>query len=297
MNPREILTLFKETFDEWNRDHAPRLGAALAYYTVFSVGPLLVIAIAVASLVFDRAAVQSQILAQIRGLVGEQGARFVQTAVEGGQQSGTDIIATVIGAGTLVLGALGVFGQLQDALNAIWDVAPKPGRGIKGLIKDRLLPFTMVLGTGFLLLVSLIVSTGITAMVTFLGERLAFSSAALEGINFFLSLIPITLIFALIFKYLPDAEITWSNVWVGALLTALLFVIGKFLLGVYLGGSQIGTTYGAAGSVIIVLVWIYYSAQILFFGAEFTKVYAERYGQGIVPAPDAVREAEQVRPS
>jgi membrane protein len=293
--PKEILELFKDTFDAWNKDHAPRLGAALAYYTVFSLGPLLIIVIAIAGLVFGQTAARQQILTQMESLVGPQGVQFIENAIVNSNRPSTNIIFTGIGLVTLLLGALGVFGQLQDALNAIWDVTPKPGRGWKGLLQDRLLSFTMVLGTGFLLLVSLVISTAIAALVKYFGAYLPISPVTLEGINFFVSLVIITIVFALIFKYLPDAQIGWRNVWIGALLTSLLFVIGKFVLGFYLGNSQIGTIYGAAGSLLIVLLWIYYSAQILFFGAEFTKVFATRYGKGIVPAPNAVRVTEQVQ--
>ncbi len=292
---REIFELYKDTFDAWNKDHAPRLGAALAYYTVFSIGPLLIIVIAIASLVFGQSAARQQILAQMQGLVGSQGVQFIESAIVNSNRPSTNIIFTVIGLVTLLLGALGVFGQLQDALNAIWDVAPKPGRGLRGLLQDRLLSFTMVVGTGFLLLVSLVVSTGIAALVKYFGAYLPISATTLAGINFFASLVIITIIFAMIFKYLPDAQIGWRSVWIGALMTSLLFAIGKFALGFYLGNSQIGTVYGAAGSLVIVLIWIYYSAQILFFGAEFTKVFATRYGRGIVPAANAVRVTEQVQ--
>lgn len=293
---KDIFELFKDTFDSWNKDHAQRLGAALAYYTMFSLGPLLIIVIAIAGLVFGPAAARNQIVGQVQGLVGPQGAEFIQSAIQGANRPSASIIATIIGIVTLLLGALGVFGQLQDALNAIWGVTPKPNRGlIRGIIQDRLLSFTMVLGTGFLLLVSLVLSTVLTAAVKYFGELIPFSATVLEGINFFVSFVVITLLFAFIFKYLPDAEVTWKDVWIAALFTSLLFVIGKFLLGLYLGNSTIGSTYGAAGSVIVVLVWIYYSAQILFFGAEFSKVFALRYGKGIVPAPNAVRVVQETR--
>ncbi len=264
---------------------------------MFSLGPLLIIIVAIAGFVFGQEAAREQVLSQIQGLMGSQGRQFAETAMASVSQPSTNIILSIVGIVTLLLGALGVFGQLQDALNAIWDVAPKPEGGMKGvlqLLKTRLLSFTMVLGTGFLLLVSLVLSAGITASVNYFGGLVPFSASVLEGINFFVSLIVITIVFALLFKYLPDAEIAWRSVWIGALMTSLLFVIGKSLLGLYLGSSQIATAYGAAGSLLIVLVWVYYSAQILFFGAEFTKVWATRYGKGIVAAPNAVRVTEQV---
>ncbi len=292
---RDIFELFKDTFEGWNRDHAQRLGAALAYYTVFSLGPLLMIVIAIAGLVFGAEAARNQILGQIQGLVGQQGAQFIQSAIQSASRPRDSIIATIIGIATLLLGALGVFGQLQDALNAIWGVKPKPNRGlIKGLIQDRLLSFTMVLGTGFLLLVSLALSAALNAAIRYLGGMLPFSANILEGANFFVSFVIFTILFAFIFKYLPDAEIGWGDVWIAGLLTSLMFVIGNFLLGLYLGNSAIASSYGAAGSVIIVLVWVYYSAQILFFGAEFSKAFALHYGKGIVPAPNAERVVEEV---
>lgn len=290
-----IFRLFRDTFENWNNDHAPRLGAALAYYTVFSLGPLLIIAIAIAGLVFGQSAAQGQIMAQLRGFLGDQGAAFVQAAIEASSRPREGIIATLIGIVTLMLGALGVFGQLQDALNAIWGVKPKPGRGIRGMLHDRLLSFSMVVVVGFLLMVSLIISAALSAFTRYFGGMLPFSATTLEGIDFFISLVVITVLFAFVFKYLPDAQVRWRDVWIGALLTAILFAIGKFLLGFYIGNSAVGSTYGAAGSIIIVLIWIYYSAQILFFGAEFTKSYAKRYGPGIIPAPNAERVVEQVQ--
>jgi membrane protein len=295
---REIFDLFKDTFEAWNNDHAQRLGAALSYFTVFSIGPLLVIVVAIAGFVFGQEAARQQVLAQIQSLLGTQGAQFIETAMANSNRPSTNIMFSIVGVATLLLGALGVFGQLQDALNAIWGVTPKPVGGFKGLLEmlqSRLLSFTMVVGTGFLLLVSLIISAAISAFVRYFGGMLPFSGTVLQGINFFVSLFVITVVFAFIFKYLPDAQIRWRSVWIGALLTALLFDIGRFVLGYYLGNSQLGGAYGAAGSLLIVLVWIYYSAQILFFGAEFTKVYATRYGEGVVPAPNAVRVTEQVQ--
>ena len=291
---REIFELFKDTFTNWNKDHAPRLGAALAYYTVFSLGPILIIVIAIAGLVFGERAAQGQLVGQIQGLVGEQGAAFIQTAIESASQPRSSLIATLIGIVTLLLGALGVFAQLQDALNAIWGVTPKPNRGWRGLVGDRLLSFSMIIVVGFLLMVSLVISAALAAFFKYVGGFVPMTAMVAEGVNFFVSFAVITLLFALIFKYLPDAQIAWSNVWIGAAITALLFAIGKFVLGFYLGNSAIGSAYGAAGSILVVLVWIYYSAQILFFGAEFTKAYANRYGAGIIPAPNAVRVTEEM---
>ncbi|MBI5030845.1 MAG: YihY/virulence factor BrkB family protein [Chloroflexi bacterium] len=282
-----ILRLFKDTFVQWNEDHAPRLGAAVAYYTVFSIGPLLIIVIALASLIFGQETARDQILRQIQGLIGQQGAQFIAQAIDTTRRPSSNILASLIGIGTLLLGALGVFGELKNSLNAIWGVEPKPGRGLKGLILDRLLSFGMILVTGFLLIVSLTISTSVTAIVSYFGGTLTASPTAIEIANFVLSFIVITILFAFIFKYLPDAHVKWTNALLGAALTSLLFAIGKFLIGFYLGRSQLASAYGAASSVIIVLVWIYYAAQILFFGAEFTKVSAMKFGSGIIPDPDA----------
>ncbi len=294
-DPKKIIDLLKATWNEWNEDKAPRLGAALAYYTAFSIAPLLLIIIAIAGLIFGEQAARGQIVGQIQGLVGEQGAQLIQTMLQNAQKPSANLIASIIGIVTLVLGALGVFGQLQDALNVIWEVAPKPGRGIVGVIKDRLLSFSMVIGTGFLLMVSLVLSAGVAAAGAFFGNLVPGPALLLEVLNFIISFAVITLMFAVIYKYLPDAKIAWSDVWVGAAATALLFTIGKFAIGWYMGRSTIGSTYGAAGSLAVLLIWVYYSAQILFFGAEFTQVYANQYGSHVVPAKDALSVTEAAR--
>ncbi len=280
---------------EWNHDKAPRHGAALAYYTVFSIAPLLVIVIAVAGLVFGQQAAEGRIIAQIQELVGQQGAQFIQTLLQNARKPSSSIVASIIGVVTLLIGALGVFGQLQDSLNTIWEVQPKEGRGIIGVIKDRFLSFAMVLGTAFLLLVSLVISAALTAFDKYFDGRLPMSVNLLQTANFFISLGVVTALFAIIFKYLPDAKIRWRDVWMGAMLTALLFTIGKFLLGIYIGHGSFGSTYGAAGSLVIVLAWVYYSAQVLFFGAEFIRVYACRHGAHIKPRSNAIRLTKEER--
>ena len=278
MKPKEIFELLKETYNEWSEDKAARLAAALAYYTVFSLAPLLIIAIAVAGLVFGQEAARGQLDNQIQSLVGQQSAELIQTMVESASKPKSGIIATVIAIVTILFGASGLFGQLQDALNTIWEVEPKPDRGILGLIKDRFLSFTMVLGIGFLLLVSLIISALLSALNSYLTDLLPGSIYVLQILNFVISFGVITLLFAMIYKILPDVKIAWSDVWIGAAVTSLLFALGKFLIGLYLGNSSAGSAYGAAGSLVILLLWIYYSAQILLFGAEFTQVYAKKYG-------------------
>nr|WP_242038415.1 YihY/virulence factor BrkB family protein [Chroococcidiopsis sp. [FACHB-1243]] len=285
----------RETFTEWNEDKASRLAAALAYYTVFSLAPMLIIAIAIAGAVFGEEAARGEIVTQIQGLVGRDGAKFIETAIEGASKPQAGTIASLISIAVLLFGASGLFAQLQDSLNTIWEVQPKPGRGLIGILRDRFLSFTMVLGVGFLLLVSLVLSAGLSGLVNFLGSLLPGIGALLQLANFVLSFAVTTLLFGLIYKVLPDVKIAWSDVWSGAIVTSLLFSIGRFALGLYLGNSSFGSTYGAAGSVVIILVWVYYAAQILFFGAEFTQVYARRYGSRIVPTKNAIPLTEKNR--
>jgi membrane protein len=283
---KELPALFKLSYQEWNEDHASRLAAALAYYTIFSLAPLLIIAIAVAGLLWQRDAVQQQVLNQIGGLVGTQGQTFVEGLLQNASRPGQGIVATIIGIVTLLFGALGAFNALQTSLNTIWGVEEKKVAGLWNTIRhqiiNRFLSFAMILGIGFLLLVSLIVSTGLTALGTWLGSVLPFQQLILQVINLVLSIGFVTVLFAFIFKFLPDAEIAWRDVWVGAFFTAVLFSVGKTVIGLYLGSSAVATTFGAAGSLVIMLLWIYYSAQILFFGAEFTQVYANRLGSKLV---------------
>ncbi len=292
---RAIFELVKKTFAEWNEDKAPRLAAALAYYTVFSLAPLLIIVIAIAGLAFGQQSARSQIVGQFQNLIGDQGAQAVQTLLEGASKPSSSVLATVLGTATLLLGAAGLFGQLQDALNTIWEVTPKPGRGFMSMVRDRFLSFTLVLGTGFLLLVSLIVSAGLRAFSGYLGSLAPNLGLILELSNTIISLAVITLLFAMIFKMLPDVNIGWSDVWIGAVVTALLFTIGKFAIGLYLGRSNTASMYGAAGSLVVLLIWVYYTAQILLLGAEFTRVYANQYGSRVVPSSNAVPLTERAR--
>jgi len=294
-----MFNLLKDTIREWREDGANRLAAALAYYTTFSLAPLLVLIIAIAGLAGGREAAQTQTMAQVEDLLGTDGRDFVQGMIESASKPATGLTATLLGAVTLLFGALGVFGELQNSLNTIWEVKPKPARGIldgiKRFILKRLLSFTMVLGVGFLLLASLVVSAALSAFSEYIGTRWAFADFWLELINFILSFIVITLLFGMIFKFLPEIKIAWKDVWLGAAVTSILFSLGKFLIGLYLGRSEVGNTFGAAGSMAILLIWVYYSAQILFFGAEFTQVYASRYGSRIVPDPDMVKLSEVER--
>ena len=296
MNLKAIVGLLKETYKEWQEDKASRLAAALAYYTAFSIAPLLVIAIAIAALVFGEQAAQGKIAVQLGALVGKEAAEAIEELLKSSsRQSGQGIIATVISFALLFFGASYIFTQLQDSLNTIWEVTPKPGRGIKGIVKDRILSFGMVLGIGFLLLVSLILSAVLTALGNYLGGMMPGLEFLWSVLNFFLSFGVISVLFALMFKFLPDVKITWGDVGIGAVITALLFTIGRSLLSLYLGNSGVGSTYGAAGSLVVLLLWVNYSAQILFFGAEFTQVYANKYGSLIVPAKNAVPLTEEAR--
>jgi membrane protein len=287
MQIKPIFSLLKEAFQEWNDDDALDLGAALAYYTIFSIAPLLVVVIAIAGFAFGREAVQGQLVGQIEGLVGRQGAEAIQTMVANAGHHGSGVLATVIAVVTILFGATGVFGQLQKTLNKIWDVQPKPGLGVKGLLKARALAFGMIVGVGFLLLVSLVVSAALTAVGTYFSGRFPGGAVLLRILSEVVSFAVITLLFAMLYRVLPDVEISWQDVWAGSAFTAVLFTLGKYLIGLYLGHSSVASVYGAAGSLVVVLLWIYYSSQILFFGAEFTQVYARRYGSRIEPSKNA----------
>jgi membrane protein len=289
MNPKEALSLLKATFFEWLDDQAPMLGAALAYYTVFSLAPLLIITIAIAGLVFGAEAAQGQIFDQLRGLLGDASGKAMEEIVQSASaEPKTGVVATVIGLVTLLFGASGVFGQLQASLNIIWGVQPKPGRGILGIIRDRILSFGFILVVGFLLLVSLLLTAAIAFVGKQFGAMVPGTEALIQLLNAILSLAVITLLFAMMFKILPDANIAWRDVWIGAFITALLFTIGKFALGFYLGRSGVASSYGAAGSLIVLLLWVYYSSQIVFFGAEFAQVYANRFGSHVTPSSNAI---------
>ncbi len=289
-------TLLKRTYAEWSEDRVPRLAAALAYYTTFSLAPLLIVLIAIAGAVFGAEAVRGQLDDQIRGLLGDNGAKAIQEMVQSATTNkSSGIVATILSVGVLVLGASGVFGELQDSLNTIWEVKPKPGRGLRGLLHDRLLSFGMVLAIAFLLIVSLVVSAVITGLGTFVGGRAGALAPLWHGVDVIVSIAILSALFAAIFKFLPDVEIAWRDVWVGAVVTSVLFTIGKLLLGIYLGRSSTVSVYGAAGSLVVLLIWVYYSAQILFFGAELTQVYANQYGTRVRPAPNAEPVTEEAR--
>lgn len=290
MTRKVLWRLIQEAIAAWQQDKASRLAAALSYYAIFSVTPLIVVIIAIAGSLFGEAAARGQIIAQIQGSVGPEGAAFIQSLLEnaGRGGAGSGLFASVIGIILLLFGATGLFVELQDALNTVWGVTAKPNRGVKNFLRNRALSFVMVLSIGFLLLASLVLSAVLASLSRFTDSNLFELGRFWQITNLAVSFGVIVLLFATIYKLLPDVRIPWSDVWVGASITALLFMIGRFLLGLYLGNTAFSSTYGAAGSLIILLVWFYYSAQILFFGAEFTKVYANRYGSRIQPNRHAV---------
>lgn len=281
-------SLVTETFREWSDDQAPRLGAALSYYTIFSLAPVLVVAIAVAGFFLGPEAAQGRLSQQLSDLFGSDGAAVVQTMLIKASERKAGLVATVVGLGTLLLGATGVMLELQSALNTVWKVVPKPGRGIKGVLRDRALALALVISIGFLLLVSLVVSAGLAAFGDMLGNALPGGLLLGYFLNYGVSIFVVGAFFSLLFRLLPDARIAWHDVWIGALVTSALFHVGKLLIGLYLGRASVGSAFGAAGSLAIVLVWIYYSSQIVLLGAEFTRIYANRYGSHVVPSASAM---------
>lgn len=291
-----VIEIVGETIHEWSEDKASRLSAALAYYTVFSIPPLMVVAIGIASLFTDRATVEEQVVSQAGGLMGQQGAEGIRTILQSAEQPGNgELLPTLFGLALLLFGASGVFTQLQDAMNTIFGVKPDPKRGIVGLIKDRFLSFTMVLTIAFILLVSLVLSTALSAFSGFVGGLVTEAEILLWIVNFVISFGVFTLLFALIFKTIPDVEIAWRDVLIGAAITALLFKVGEYALGFYFDRSDPTSAFGAAGSIILLLLWIYYSAQIIFLGAEFTEVYARVLGSGVKPQKGAVAITDEAR--
>jgi membrane protein len=288
MTLKDIWTILKRAGKGWMDDNAMRLAAALAFYTILSIAPLFLIAVAIAGAVFGKDAATGALTDQLRGLLGDAGAEVARTTLEHADKPATGTIATIIGVVTLFIGASGVFGELQGALNAIWNVKPKPGRGIWGTVHDRFLSFSMVLVVGFLLLVSLVVSTTLAAVSKYVIDLAPGVPFLMHTANCVVSFLVVTLLFALIFKFLPDAKIAWRDVWLGALITAILFTIGKYGIGMYLGRASVGTPFGAAGSLVAFVVWVYYSGLIVFFGAELTQVNAEHFGRRIEPTDNAM---------
>ena len=283
--------LVKQTFQEWLEDKAPQLGAALAYYTVFSLAPLVLVLLAIIGLIFhnDPAGAWNKITEQMSYFLDQSAVKVVQDIAQKASNPGKGVLATVIGVALALFGASGVFGQLQDALNTIWGVKPKPGSGIWGFLRSRFLSFAMVGGICFLLLVSLTLESVLKAFSHYVQSVLPGGIILAMALYLIFDLAVIILLFAIMFKYLPNAKIHWRDVWIGAVMTAFLFVGGKWALGLYLGSGTAGSAYGAASSLITLLLWIYYSSQILLFGAEFTQVYATHAGRGVKPDKYAIR--------
>jgi membrane protein len=296
MRLRPVADILKQTGSDWLDDKAPRLAASLALYTLLSLAPLLILAVLVAGLIFGDEAARGQIASQLSGVLGEKGAVAVQSILANAKAPSSGILGTVLGLAIALFGASGVFGELQGTLNTIWDVDSKPGRGIRGFLRDRFFSFALVLGVAFLLLVSLVLSAGLAALGAYFSHTLPGGEAVWQIINAVISLGVTTLLFAAVYKIVPDVKIQWRDVWVGALATAALFTLGKFLIGLYVGRSTVASPFGAAGSVVALVVWVYYSAQILFFGAELTQVYAKFHGSKIEPSDNAVLVERKVEP-
>jgi membrane protein len=297
---RNALSLLKQTFAEWLQDKAPQLGAALAYYTVFSLAPLILVLLAIAGVIFrdDPAGAWDKITRQMSYFLDPSAVQVVQSIAQKASQPGKSTIATIIGVALAIFGASGVFGQLQDALNTIWGVKAKPARGPWEFLRSRFLSFAMVAGICFLLLVSLAVEALLKAFSQYVQSVLPGGLVIALAVYLIFDFAVVVLLFAMIFKFLPDVKIQWRDVWIGAAMTAILFGIGKWLLGLYLGSGAAGSAYGAASSLITLLLWVYYSSQILLLGAEFTQVYAARAGREFKPSEYAVRvETKEVETS
>jgi membrane protein len=289
LTPAALGWVLKHAFIGWWNDNVPRLGASLAYYTLFALAPILVIAIGVAGLAFGPDAVRGEVVTQIRGLVGQKGAEAVQAMLQGAAQPSASRLATAVGIITAFLGATGAFIELQTALNAIWRVQPRPGANLVSFLTQRLISFGLVIGVGFLLLVSLLVNAALAAFNRYLGNAFPALAVLWDAVNVLVSLAVVTLLFAMVYKVLPDVRLRWRDVWIGALVTAGFFSIGKQLIGLYLGTSTLASSYGAAGSVVVLLVWVYYTSQVVLLGAEFTRYYVERFGGEPPPLKHAVK--------
>jgi len=284
MNLKFGFELIKTAIANWNNDYAPSMGAALSYYTVFSVVAVLIKKITIEAVVFDQQTAQQQLLDQIGGLIGDEGAHAIEAMLQNAQKPKQGAIASVLSVVTLVLGATGVFSELETDLNRIWKVQGPETQGVWHLLRARLLSLGMVLAIGFLLLVSLVISAGLAAWGKYWSGWFFGIEALLQAANFVVSLSVITVLFALMYKILPSVKIAWRHVWLGAVVTALLFAIGKSLIGLYIGKSSIASSYGAAGALVVLLVWVYFSAQIFLLGAEFTRAYASAQAPRKAPA-------------
>ena len=289
--------LTKQTFKEWSDDKAPRLGAALSYYTVFSLAPVLILVISIAGLAFGKDAAEGRIVSELQGLLGTEGASVIQTMLAKASHRPSGVVSTIIGAAALLIGATGVLIELQDALNTVWKVLPRPGGGLKAIIRERLLSFGLILAFGFLLLVSLVLSALLAGMGGLLARFIPGWVILGYVLNYAVALAVMATLIAMIYKILPDVKMAWRDVWVGALVTSVLFQAGKFVIGLYVGKAGVGSPFGAAGSLAVLLVWIYYSSQIVLLGAEFTRISALRRGARIEPTPYAIAAPVQVAPT
>ncbi len=283
INPKSVWQIAQEAFDGWTRHKSLRLGASLAFYTMFSITPLFLIALAIAGALFGEDAARRQLFAQVHGLIGKEGSDAIQAIIASAHKPAAGWWATALALVTLFVGATGVFVELQDALNTIWQVQRKPGATLRNFIRDRLLSFAMVLAIGFLLLVSLVISAALTALGQYMDGFISTQTRVGQVLNFAISFGLITLLFAMIFKFLPDVKVSWRNTWLGAAFSALAFNLGKYLLGFYLARSSVSSAYGAAGSLVVILMWVYYSSQTLFLGAEFTRAYTKFSGERVKP--------------
>lgn len=286
---KDLWLLLRDSAIAWDDDDIMGQGAALAYYTVFALSPLLILVIVLSSVGFGQQAASGHLVAQIRGLIGTEGAEFIQSLITNAYRSDSSVLAAVISMIMVLLGASAVFVQLRSSLNAIWRVTHKPMGTIRRFLQARLFAFAVILGIGFLLLVSLMVSAALAAVSDYLGRNILPLAGLASIIDFLMSFVGITIMFALMFKFIPDAIVKWRDVWVGAAVTSVLFAIGKLAIGLYLGNGAIGTTFGAASSLVIIMLWAFYSVQIVLYGAEFTRLYATRFGSGILPGANAVR--------
>ncbi|WP_313620111.1 YihY/virulence factor BrkB family protein [Achromobacter sp.] len=275
---KRFYALVKQTVMNWLDDYAPSMGAAIAFYTVFSLAPLVIIVIGIAGLFWGREAVQGQLFEQVSALVGVEGGKAVESVVLGAQEPVQGIAATIISVVVLVIGATTVFSELQSALDRIWKVNAKKQSGIWALIRARLLSFGLILTLAFLLLVSLFVSTLLTALGSWLGGGIPGWEMLLQAVNTAITLGILTLLFGMIYRFMPQVSVAWRDVWAGAFVTAVLFEIGKFLIGLYMAKASVASSYAAAGSLVVVLIWVYYASQVFLLGAEFTRVYAEAHG-------------------
>lgn len=282
----------REIVSNWGVHRCSAQSAALAFYTIFSLAPILVVVIALAGMFFGAEAVRGQIFSEFQGLMGRDSALLIQEVLKSAARPSTGRLPTVIGAVTLILGATAVFGQLQDALNTVWAVAPKPGAALTTLLRKRVHSFALVVGIGFLLLVSLVLSAALSGFSGYLERVFAFPVDLLEIANFVVSFVVITLLFAMMYRILPDVRLAWRDVWLGSILTALLFMIGKTLISIYLGRTGVASAYGAAGSLVVILLWVYYSSLIFFFGAELTRVHSRQFRSLRQPEKGAVRVPE-----